>query len=58
MNSENDRRDTAPASVVEDEGRLGIFPSWKALYWTVVVYTGLLIAALQWMTSALDHSAR
>ena len=41
-----------------EEGPIGPFPNWKTLYWTVVIYTGLLIAALQWMTTALDHSSR
>jgi hypothetical protein len=39
-----------------DDDRVGIFPSWRALYWTVAVYAVLLVAALQYITIALDHT--
>ena len=36
--------------------RIGIFPSWKALYITVVVYAFGLIAILAYLTVRLDFS--
>ena len=51
--------DSARASADEDEdGRIGIFPSWRALYISVVVYTAGLIAILRVFTVLLDSSAR
>jgi hypothetical protein len=37
--------------------RIGIFPSWRWLYGTVVVYTVVLIVLLYVFTVALDYSA-
>lgn len=49
----------ARASADEDEdGRIGIFPSWRALYIAVIVYTAGLIAILRVFTVLLDTSAR
>ncbi len=42
----------------DDDGRIGIFPSWRALYVAVVVYTAGLIAVLRAFTVLLDTSAR
>ena len=42
----------------EDAGPIGIFPSWKAVYWSVVIYTLALIAILWVFTVAFNHSAR
>ena len=43
----------------EDEtGPIGIFPSWNALYGTVIVYTLLLIVILAVFTAVLDFGAR
>lgn len=39
-----------------DEGPVGIFPSWNAVYISVVVYTLILIAVLAYFTSAFNHS--
>ena len=54
-----------PASVPEgappdeaEDGRIGIFPSWRALYIAVIVYTAGLIALLRVFTVLLDTSAR
>ena len=40
----------------EDHGPVGIFPSWKALYTTVVVYAGLLIVIFYVLSVTLDYS--
>ncbi|MFV1988734.1 MAG: hypothetical protein ACC682_15790 [Gemmatimonadota bacterium] len=45
------------ASEHDDDGRIGIFPSWRALYITVLVYTAGLTVALYLMSRFLDHSA-
>ena len=39
-----------------DEGPIGIFPSWKAVYISVVVYVAVAIILLAWLTEALNHS--
>jgi hypothetical protein len=39
----------------EDEGPVWIFPSWRWLYATVLVYTVVLVAVLHAFTVALDH---
>jgi len=39
-----------------DDGRIGIFPSWNAVYASVVVVTLLMILLLYWFTVALDFS--
>jgi len=40
----------------EDEESLGFFPSWGALYATVIVYTIALVVLLLILTRVLDHS--
>lgn len=40
----------------EDDGPVGPFPSWKAVYTTVVVYGVLLIGILLALTRALSFS--
>lgn len=40
-----------------DDGRIGIFPSWRALYASVIVATLVMILLLYWFTVALDFSA-
>jgi len=40
----------------EDEGPVGIFPSWNALYATVVVYAFLWILLLYVLSVKLDYS--
>jgi hypothetical protein len=48
-----------PMGREEDEpGPIGIFPSWKALYTTVVVYAVLLITVLYVLSVTLDFSSR
>lgn len=42
----------------EDAGPIGIFPSWTALYWSVVIYTVGLVALLWIFTVAFNHSMR
>lgn len=39
-----------------DEGPVGIFPSWNAVYISVVVFTVITIALLAYFTSAFNHS--
>lgn len=40
----------------EDRGPIGIFPSWRAVYWSVVIYTVLLVAVLWIFTVVFNHS--
>jgi hypothetical protein len=40
----------------DDGGRIGIFPSWRALYITILVYTAGLTLGLYLMSRLLDHS--
>lgn len=42
----------------DDDGRIGIFPSWNALYVTVILYTAGLIAILRVFTVMLDTSTQ
>jgi len=51
------RIDVIDTTDPDDEGRIGIFPSWKAVYISVVVVTIALILILYWFTVALDFSA-
>jgi hypothetical protein len=37
----------------DEEGRVGPFPSWRSLYWTVVVYGLVVISVLAVLTRAL-----
>ena len=39
----------------EDEGAIGIFPSWGWVYGTIILYTILAIALLHIFTVSLDH---
>jgi hypothetical protein len=41
----------------EDEGPVGIFPSWAWVYGTVLVYGVLMILALWILTRLLDPAA-
>ncbi len=48
--------DEVLAKEPEDEnGAIGIFPSWGWVYGTVIVYTVLAIALLHVFTVTLDH---
>jgi hypothetical protein len=38
----------------EDEGPVGIFPSWRWVYGTVLVYGSLMILVLWLLTRLLD----
>ncbi len=40
----------------EDSGPIGIFPSWRWVYWSVVIYTLVVIAVLWGFTVAFNHS--
>ena len=40
----------------EDSGPIGIFPSWRWVYWSVVIYTLAVIAILWVFTVAFNHS--
>jgi len=54
------RRDDVPGAPEQagaddtEDGGLGPFGSWAALYWTVIVYTALAILGLYALTVALD----
>ena len=50
----SDREFRFQAGRAEDEGRVGIFPSWASLYTTVIVYGVLVIAALLILTRLLS----
>lgn len=39
----------------DGDGRIGIFPGWRALYVTVLVYTVILVIALHAFSVAFDH---
>jgi hypothetical protein len=41
----------------DDEGRIGIFPDWNWVYWTVVIYGVLTIGVLILLTRILDFGA-
>ena len=41
----------------EDEGPIGIFPSWSSLYTAVVVFGVLVISVLTLLTGLLDFGA-
>ncbi len=47
----------AQAAEDEERGPIGIFPSWRALYITVLAHTLLLILVLYWFTVSLDFHA-
>lgn len=53
-----DETDGAPSVEIEDddEGPIGIFPTWRVVYITVLVYTAGLTLALYAMSRLLDHS--
>ena len=54
-----DATDAGDATAQEDDhedGRIGPFSSWRALYVAVLVYTAALILVLYLLTRALDHS--
>lgn len=40
----------------EEDGRVGIFPSWRSLYLAVTLYTAALVAILYLLTRLLDFS--
>ena len=42
----------------DDQGPIGPFPSWKAVYWAVVIATLLMIVVLYVFTVSLDFSGR
>ena len=41
----------------DDEGAVGIFPSWRAVYLAVLIYSLITVAILYLFTIALDFSA-
>ena len=45
------------ADDADDRGPVGIFPSWRALYATVVIYAVGLIALFYVLSEALSFSA-
>ena len=42
----------------DENGRIGIFPSWAALYWSVVIFTLALIVILVVFTETFNYSVR
>ena len=40
----------------DEDTRIGIFPSWRALYISVLIYTLALIVLLYTLTELLNHS--
>ena len=50
--------DAAAADHPEDveDGPIGIFPSWRAAYITVLLYTAGLTALLYFLTRLFDYS--
>ena len=46
-----------PGKETEND-RVGVFPNWRWLYGTVVVYTAVLIVVLYIFTVTLDLSGR
>ncbi len=40
----------------DEDGRIGIFPSWGSLYLSVTLYTAALVAVLYLLTRILDFS--
>ncbi len=40
----------------DQDGRIGIFPTWNVLYLAVIIYTIILILLLYFLTIALDYS--
>lgn len=42
----------------EDSGPIGIFPSWAALYWAVIIYTVVMLIVLSVFTVVFNHSVR
>ena len=45
-----------PADEEPEDGRIGPFPSWRALYIAVLLYTAGLVVVLWVLTRALDHT--
>lgn len=41
-----------------ESGRIGIFPSWRWLYGTVIVYAAVVVLLLYLFTVTLDFGAR
>ena len=41
----------------DEEGRIGIFPSWRSLYVTVIVFGVAVIVLLTILTRALNFGA-
>ena len=58
MNGENGPAgmEAPAADLQEDGGPIGIFPSWPALYTTVVIYATTLIVIFAILSAVLDFS--
>jgi hypothetical protein len=48
--------DQPPENEEDGPGRIGNFPSWRAVYITVLIYTAGLALTLYLMSRLLDHS--
>ncbi len=51
-----DRGHVQPTDPNDDGGPIGIFPTWRALYTTVVVYALVLIVIFYILSVSLDFS--
>ena len=52
------RQNSGDKSHADEDRRVGIFSSWTPIYLLVVLYSVLLILALQWLSTVLDFSSR
>lgn len=50
------RSEPAAVGPTDEDGRVGIFPSWRSLYVAVILYTVALVAILYLLTRLLDFS--
>ena len=53
----SDKADKPLTEAQGDEGRIGIFPSWRSVYWTVLVYGLVVIVVLTVLSGILSFGA-
>jgi hypothetical protein len=54
--TDENRSNEIESTETDEDGRIGIFPSWRALYISVLLYTLALIVLLYILTKLLNHS--
>ena len=54
--TDNNRSNGAESTDTDEDGRIGIFASWRVLYVSVFLYTFALIVLLYILTELLNHS--